>query len=543
MKKLWFAVALSFLTGSVWAASVNHLDARQTQLNQTLLISPWEFELGARLWFSSGNIGAPQPLLNYTLGPRVLASRLIYQDLSAYTGETFLRLNHQSGWFMKAFLGAGSITSGTLNDEDFPAGPVYSNTMSTGVGSLAYANIDLGHHLFKNTDASFGSFLGYNYYSQQFNASGCSQLASSTVCTFGAIPTNYPGIVEADRFNSLRLGFNNQFRLSDRIKIMGDVAYLPIVAFNGRDDHNARMLPLLESATIGDGMMLEAIFSYNITDHWDLGLGGRYWAWNMRNGFVTFEFPEGPSIIEPARFNSERFGVFIQSNYHWDDRPHQNLSSEEPMNWRGLSLAAALGGGWGNEQWSDPFPSSYGPYGYINVAGFGDSIHSIGPLGAGQVDYRWQGGSWVTGLEVDASLSDLRGENTCFSGLGGINCQSIVRSMATTSIEVGRAWDRSLLYLKGGAAWTHTTYNLNGNTNDLMLGTGSDTLWSRGWTAGIGIEHAFTDHWVTLIEYDYLATPATRVSFPSVALVDAQTITVRQSLNLFKLGLKYKFDF
>ena len=39
----------------------------------SLIGSDWEVEVGARLWFSTGTIGAPQPLLNT---PEILASRL-----------------------------------------------------------------------------------------------------------------------------------------------------------------------------------------------------------------------------------------------------------------------------------------------------------------------------------------------------------------------------------------------------------------------------------------------------------------------------------
>ena len=60
------------------------------------------------------------------------------------------------------------------------------------------------------------------------------------------------------------------------------------------------------------------------------------------------------------------------------------------------------------------------------------------------------------GVQADASAADMRGENTCFSGLGGINCQHTVNSLSTISGRVGYAWDRSLAYVKGGGAWTDT---------------------------------------------------------------------------------------
>ena len=63
-----------------------------------------------------------------------------------------------------------------------------------------------------------------------------------------------------------------------------------------------------------------------------------------------------------------------------------------------------------------------------------------------------------------------------------------------------------------------------------------------GWTAGTGVEYALTAHWTALAEYDHIGLPAATVPFPTVALVNAQTIGVRQAMNLFKLGVNYKFD-
>lgn len=194
--------------------------------------SDWEVETGARLWFSTGTIGAPQPLLNT---PEILASRLTYKDLDAISGETFARVDHASGWFAKGFLGAGRITRGNMYDEDFPAFFAYSNTLQAdNSGSIGYANIDVGYTFLRAPSAKVGAFVGYNYYRQHVNTYGCTQLAGDAVCVpAGIVPANFIGIAEDDRFNSLRLGLSAQFMLTDRLKLTADVAYLPLVNFNG----------------------------------------------------------------------------------------------------------------------------------------------------------------------------------------------------------------------------------------------------------------------------------------------------------------------
>ena len=122
------------------------------------------------------------------------------------------------------------------------------------------------------------------------------------------------------------------------------------------------------------------------------------------------------------------------------------------------------------------------------------------------------------------------------------NCQHAISALGAITGRVGFAWDRSLAYAKGGGAWTDTSYSLSGNTSALTLGTGGTTLDRWGWTAGGGIEYALTNHWTALAEYDHVGVPSATVPFPSVAVINTHTIGVKQSVNLFKLGVNYKFE-
>jgi opacity protein-like surface antigen len=514
------------------------------------LFSGWEVEAGVRSWLSSGSVGAPQPLIDTP--PTVLASRLTYSGLDAVSGEVFARLDHASGFFIKGFLGAGGITNGRLNDEDFPAGPTYSNTFSSASGHLGYAAIDVGYNVLRVNGGRVGPFIGYSYYAQGINTYGCTQTAGSTGCS-PALPTGLLGLTENDSFNSLRVGLSSELMLTDRLRLSADAAYVPWVTFSGLDDHLLRQLLLPESSNSGNGVMLEATLDYYITSAWSVGIGGRYWAWNMSAGTVDFAYLALPtSTIETGRYTTERYGVFVQSTYHWGEPPPTAggaamltkgpIVATRPMDWTGLYVGAHFGGGWSNGSWSDPFGSTPGPAGFVNVAGFGDNTHATGPLGGGQIGFDWQLGHLVLGAEVAVSAANMRGENTCFSGIGGIDCQHTVSSLGTVTGRVGYAWNRSLAYVKGGGAWTDTNYSLFGDTDALTLGSGSTTIGIWGWTVGGGIEYALTNHWTALVEYDHIGLPSTNVPFPTVALISSQSISVRQTVDLFKLGLNYKVE-
>ena len=534
----------------------------------------WQLETGARLWLSTGTYGGPQPLGGLVSSPPALVSRLVYSDLDALSGETFARADHASGFFVKGNLGAGGLYSGSLNDEDFPAGNAYSNTLSRASGHIAYATIDAGYNFLRAPGAKVGAFIGYSYYAEDINTYGCVQLAASTgSCpTAPGLPANLLTLTDDNHFNSLRVGLSSQLMLTDRLRLTADAAYLPWVNFTGLDDHLLRQLLLPEASTSGDGVMLEAMLDYSITPNWSIGAGGRYWAWNMNTGTATFDFlvTPGTGSLQTARFNAERYGAFVQTTYHWGETTRVAtaaampikapvMATSGPMNWTGWYVGGNLGGGADIARWSDPFGSAgsgpggpgrrpgpvgrRGPPPPPDVAGFGDNTHATGPFGGGQIGVNWQTGQWVLGAELDASLAHIRGENTCFSGLGGINCQHVVNTLGAVTGRLGYAFARSLAYVKGGGAWTDTTYNVLGNTNALKLGAGStsETVW--GWTAGIGLEYAITNHWTTFAEYDHIGLPSKTVSFPTVAVISAADIAVTQSADVFKMGVNYKLDF
>ena len=285
--------------------------------------SDWEVEVGARTMFSSGRLGVPDPYLNNAnpfscpSGSTCLAARLIYSQLDAISAETFARVDHSTGLFVKGFLGGGGITRGNLNDEDFPVF-VYSNTLSSASGHLAYAVTDGGYNFLRAPGAKVGFFVGFAWFDQNVNTYGCTQLAGDLNCAPGFIPPNFLIISENDHFDALRVGLSTQVMLTDRLKLTADAAYLPWVHFGGQDDHVGRELLLPEQSNRGDGVMLEAILDYNITDAWNVGVGGRFWAFNMRDGTLTNDFLGfGVTAVEPIRVASDRYSLFVQTSYKW----------------------------------------------------------------------------------------------------------------------------------------------------------------------------------------------------------------------------------
>jgi opacity protein-like surface antigen len=533
------------------AASPRLFDSAE-QASSIWNASNWEFDVGARAFFSNGLDGESNPLGGTPTNPsNTVVSRLLWGNLNSLAGETYGRIDHSSGFFVKGYLGAGGLFNGVLHDEDFPADHAYSNTYSTVAGSIGYVTADAGYTFLKAPGAKLGAFVGYNFFSEQMISHGCNQVAGDDICA-PADPATELLLSQDIQFNSLRVGLSAEFMLTDRLKFVADAAYVPVVSAVAVDDHNATASYFPESASGGYGTMMEAFFSYNVTPYWNVGIGGRYWAWNMRQGTdesITRTLGQGVPAPEFDAYNTDRYGVFVQSGYHWGDttRPAGasagTLAELRPMNWSGVYVGGHLGGAWSDARWSDPFGPTPGTHGAENAPGFGDLTQAHGPLGGGQAGLDWQTGQWVFGLQVDADYATIRGDNTCFSGLGGVNCEHQVNALATLTGRAGFAWGRSLFYVKGGGAFASTDYNLNGNTNgSLTLGLGTTTIDKFGWTAGLGLEYAITDHWTTSFEYDHIGLGDVTVPFPSVATINTQRIGVTQWVDTLKLGVNYRFN-
>lgn len=281
-----------------------------------VVVSGWELEAGARDWFSSGTF-------QKDLRPPSLVSRLTY-DTTANSGELFGRIETPQNVFVKGNIGVGSLLSSHQNDEDwvlFSDTVPYSNTLAAPVeGDINYATLDFGYDFFRGAGYKLGAFVGYNYYRENKSAYGCTQIANPFSDCVPATPGSVLGITEDDTWQSLRVGVSGNIMITDQLKLGADVAYLPYVQFSGVDNHLSwdpvKVFP--EWANSGQGVQLEAILSYAITDQFSFGVGGRYWAMWTQNGQYTLatEYYCGTGCPNwAAEFKTERYGVFVQVDY------------------------------------------------------------------------------------------------------------------------------------------------------------------------------------------------------------------------------------
>jgi outer membrane immunogenic protein len=193
--------------------------------------------------------------------------------------------------------------------------------------------------------------------------------------------------------------------------------------------------------------------------------------------------------------------------------------------WSGFYIGLNGGGATGRINW--------------NADGFGDEgSHDVsGGTVGGQIGYRWQTpSSWVFGLEAQGNWADFKGSNASLQFPGQTN-QTRIDSFGLFTGQIGYAWDRTLFYVKGGAAVTDNKYTAISTLPPLVgIDTARETRW--GAAAGAGIEYAFAPNWSLGFEYDHLFMGNRDVNSATGFLIADH---IKQDGDLFTARVNYKF--
>jgi len=190
--------------------------------------------------------------------------------------------------------------------------------------------------------------------------------------------------------------------------------------------------------------------------------------------------------------------------------------------WTGFYVGADLGIGWSKKDWD-------------NLLGFPNSVittNATGVLAGGQVGYNHQIGAFVLGIEGQWDWANLKGSSDCQNPAA--TCEARIDSIASITGRVGYAWDRTLVYVKGGGAWVHDKYNAFFKATPAVAANASETR--GGAVVGVGLEYAFLANWSARVEYDYYALGTRNVTFS-----DGSTLGMKENLQTVRLGINYKF--
>ncbi len=189
------------------------------------------------------------------------------------------------------------------------------------------------------------------------------------------------------------------------------------------------------------------------------------------------------------------------------------------FSWTGIYVGINGGGAFGQSNWTDPILGSTGNFG---VNGF---------LVGGTLGANYQMGSFVIGIEGDGDWAN-------FDGTTSVGCPAICETksdwLATVRGRAGWAFDRVLFYGTGGAAFANVQA-----ASGLSAFSSSTQV---GWTAGAGIEYAFTPNWTAKVEYlfvDLQNASCGPASCNGGAGATATTVSLNE--NIVRAGVNYKF--
>jgi outer membrane immunogenic protein len=168
--------------------------------------------------------------------------------------------------------------------------------------------------------------------------------------------------------------------------------------------------------------------------------------------------------------------------------------SQLVSDWSGFYVGGKLGGVWSDIHWTENFGEFNAPDG----ASFSPSSFAGGVFGGGNL----QMGHWIFGLEAS------------FIGMGLNETVSPVVSTDTFNTKIdwlifveprlGYAWDRHMIYVKGGWVGGDAKFTATGPTTGGGIATASKTDFVDGWTIGGGIEYAWWPSVIVGVDYQYI---------------------------------------
>lgn len=230
--------------------------------------------------------------------------------------------------------------------------------------------------------------------------------------------------------------------------------------------------------------------------------------------------------------------------------------------WTGFYVGVNAGGSFGTTTGRLTVPATVNGVGNnVNAAAAaafiaaGNGNHHVSGFNGGvTAGYNLQFNNIVIGVEDDIDYMHLTGSRVSSSAnIFGIRVTDRTTSnwFGTARARLGFAFDRALIFVTGGAAFTDARFRrFNDNTVDgcppVGGGFGRCHSGSRkfrtGWTVGGGVEYAFTNNWSGKAEYLY--SDFGRRSFRTLsATVPNQGLdnSAKLKIHTVRVGLNYHF--
>lgn len=184
--------------------------------------------------------------------------------------------------------------------------------------------------------------------------------------------------------------------------------------------------------------------------------------------------------------------------------------------------------------WTGGYVGANAGYGFGKMKDGDESVKPSGFVGGVQAGYNWQFGKIIAGIEADFQGSAMKKKVTEYDNLGEYegHVKSKIQWFGTVRGRLGAGIaERTMLY--GTAGLAYGKVKVDGYDVDFGRDRASKTR--AGWTAGAGIEHAFTEK--LSLKTEYLYTDLGKVKFRD----DTDVTKLKTSFHTVRVGLNYKF--
>jgi opacity protein-like surface antigen len=205
------------------------------------------------------------------------------------------------------------------------------------------------------------------------------------------------------------------------------------------------------------------------------------------------------------------------------DMPAYKAAPPAPYySWTGIYIGGLVGVDWGNADRTYVPPPTVG---HVNVKG-------AGVMAGATIGANYQVGYWVFGVEADYAGTNYNGNKGC-PNISLTTCHSNIDAIGTVAGRLGYAWDRVLIFAKGGGAWARGDETATLNTNGQVISLAADNR--NGWMLGGGLEFGHMGPWSAKVEYNHMDFGTKRLLFSNTEQAD-----IRDRVHAVKFGINYR---
>jgi outer membrane immunogenic protein len=208
-----------------------------------------------------------------------------------------------------------------------------------------------------------------------------------------------------------------------------------------------------------------------------------------------------------------------------------------PFSWTSCYAGVHAGGGWGKKDVTD----TVGIFSDPAIAGYSSaSVDVTGYMLGGQIGCNYQfAPTWVVGIEGAASGGNISKTENFFvpSNSDTASFRSTTDFLASITGRIGYAFDRWMVYGKGGVALVGDRYHADDVQGVYFFDASENRI---GWTAGAGVEWAFTPEWSVKLEYDYYGFGTRSLLFIDTVTPNPNApLNIHQTIQLVTLGVNF----